>query len=174
MHKFILRLTSEDVSLIQNDRLECFIVETSLPESEIKNLVKAVKSKEKLVLVMGENACALCQKYEADDVLIDLSKSEHCAKDVNFARKQIGEKALGVISRGRRHESMIISECEPDFVAFKAWEEGIEHTKELVSWYNEMFLIQSAVVLEEPIEKPKEFDCDIIIGSASDYKNFCC
>ena len=110
------------------------------------------------------------KKYDADGVLVDLSKSEHCAKDVNFSRKQIGDKALGIISRNRRHEAMLISECEPDFVAFKAWNQGLEQVCELVSWYNEMFLIQSAVVLEEPIDDLTKFECDIIIGKESDYK----
>lgn len=168
MHKFIVSLTNEDTALIQSPKLECFVVDTA--QSKVKELIEAVKKQDKLVLVVGENACEVCNKYNADGVLVDLSKSEHCAKDVNFARKQIGDKVLGVISRNRRHEAMLISECEPDFVAFKAWNQGIEQVKELVSWYNEMFLIQSAVVLQEKIENPADFDCDIIVLPAEEYK----
>jgi hypothetical protein len=168
MHKFIVNLTSEDTALIENAKLECFVVDTA--QNKVKELIEAVRKQDKLVLVVGENACEVCNKYNADGVLIDLSKSEHCAKDVNFARKQIGDKVLGVISRNRRHEAMLISECEPDFVAFKVWNQGIEQVKELVSWYNEMFLIQSAVVLQEKIENTEDFDCDIIILSAEEYK----
>jgi len=168
MHKFIVNLTSEDTALIENAKLECFVVDTA--QSKVKELIEAVRKQDKLVLVSGDNACEVCNKYNADGVLIDLSKSEHCAKDVNFARKQIGDKVLGIISRNRRHEAMLISECEPDFVAFKAWNQGIEQVKELVSWYNEMFLIQSAVVLQEKIENTEDFDCDIIILSAEEYK----
>lgn len=168
MHKFIVSLTSEDFALIEDAKLECFVVNGAQPRAQ--ELVKAVKNKGKIVLICGETACDICNKYQADGVLIDLSKSEHCAKDVNFARKQIGDKVLGVISRNRRHESMLISECEPDFVVFKAWNQGIEQVKELVSWYNEMFLIQSAVVLQEKIENIADFECDIIIISAAEYK----
>ncbi len=170
MQKFIVNITNKDKTLIQDANLECFIIDSSLPETEIKELVNEIKDHHKLFLMMGENVYDACKKYDADGVLVDLSKSEHCAKDVNFARKQIGDRALGVISRNRRHESMLISECEPDFVAFKVWNQGLEQTAELVSWYNEMFLIQSAVVLQESITDNKRFDCDIVIGSAEDYK----
>ena len=170
MHKFIVSLTSEDFALIEDSKLECFIVDSA--EKQALNLIETIKKKGKLILISGENACELCNKYEADGVLVDLSKSEHCAKEVNFTRKQIGDKVLGVISRNRRHESMLISECEPDFVAFKAWKQGVEQVKELVSWYNEMFLIQSAVILQEQIDNMKDFDCDIIIGNNQDYNIF--
>ena len=170
MQKFVVNLTNKDKTLIQNDDLECFVVDTK--QSETENLIREIKQRHKIVLLQGENACEMCQKYEADGVLLDFSKSEHCAKDVNFARKQIGDRVLGVISRNRRHESMLISECEPDFVVFKAWNQGIEQVKELVSWYNEMFLIQSAVILEEPINEVNDFDCDIVIGTAEDYKKW--
>jgi len=174
MQKFIVDLKSEDITLIENNNLECFVVDSSLDEETISLIHQKVISQNKILLIKGNDACLACKKYNCDGVLIDFSASEHCAKDVNFARKQIGDKILGIISRNRRHEAMLISECEPDFVVFKAWEQGLEKVKELVSWYNEMFLIQSAVVLEDSIKDIKDFDCDIIIGKSSDYKNFCC
>ena len=170
MHKFIVSLTSEDFALIKDAKLECFMVDSA--QLKARELVDEAKKYNKIILISGDNACDVCEKFQADGVLIDLSKSEHCAKDVNFARKKIGDKVLGVISRNRRHESMLISECEPDFVAFKVWNQGIEQVKELVSWYNEMFLIQSAVILQESMAANNDFDCDIIIGNALDYKNF--
>ena len=169
MHKFIVSLTNEDSALITTPKVECFLISTE--DKSIAALITAAKKNNKLILIYGLKACEICKQYDADGVLIDLSKSEHCAKEINFARKQIGDKALGIISRNRRHEAMLISECEPDFVVFKAWQQGIEQTRELVSWYNEMFLIQSAVILEEKIPDPQNFDCDIIIMPAQDYKN---
>ena len=169
MQKFIVKITSQDKTLIQKADLECFIVDTAQEKTE--ELIKEIKAKNKIALLQGENAYELCRQYNADGVLIDLSKSEHCAKDVNFARKQIGDKVLGVISRNRRHEAMIISECEPDFVAFKVWNEGIEQVKELLSWYTEMFLIQSAAVLAEPIDNVEQLDCDIVVCSEQKYRN---
>ena len=168
MHKFIVNLTNKDLALIDDAKLECFLVDAQTTDAE--EIVKRVHAIRKLVLISGENACEKCNIWQADGVLIDLSKSEHLAKEVNFARKQIGEKALGVISRNRRHESMLISEAEPDFVAFKAWNQGIEQVKELVSWYNEMFLIQSAVILQEEISQADTFDCDIVVCTAENYK----
>lgn len=172
MQKFILNLTNEDAALIDEAGLECFIADSSLGEGAIAALTETVRRRGKILLTSGENACELCQKLNLDGVMIDVSTGEHCAKTVNYARRQIGDKVLGVISRNRRHEAMLVSECEPDFVAFKAWRQGIEKTMDLVSWYNEMFLIQSAVVLAEPADDIKAFDCDIVIGNAGDYKIF--
>ena len=168
MHKFIVSLTNEDIALIENPKLECFIV--SAEDNHAKKLIEAAKKHDKLILVKGEAACEICNRFDADGVLIDLSKSENCTKEAKYARKQIGNKVLGVISRNRRHEAMLISECEPEFVAFKAWQQGIEQTRELVAWYNEMFLIQSSVILEETISDPQNFKCDILIISATEYK----
>lgn len=165
MHKLIVILESEDLSLIRKPNYECFLADSSLPEKVLQSLSREIKACHKLLLLMGENACALCKQYNADGVLFDASKSEHCVKEVNFARKQIGDKVLGVISRNRRHEAMLISECEPDFVAFKVWEQGKEQTKELVAWYTEMFLIQSAVIPQEKISDIEQFECDIVIQS---------
>ena len=163
MHKLIVILENEDLSLIRQPNYECFLADSSLSDKVLANLSQTVKAQNKIFLISGDNACALCQKYNADGVLIDVSKSEHCVKEVNFARKQIGDKILGVISRNRRHEAMLISECEPDFVAFKVWEQGREQTKELVAWYTEMFLIQSAVIPQEKLNNIEQFDCDIVI-----------
>ena len=174
MQKFILNLTNEDMALINEAGLECFMADSALGEKTLAAMAEETKRSGKIFLVSGEGACDLCQKLNLDGVMIDVSSGEHCAKAVNYARRQIGDKVLGVISRNRRHEAMLVSECEPDFVAFKAWKEGVEKTKELVSWYNEMFLIQSAVVLAESVDDIKAFDCDIVIGNAADYKNFCC
>ena len=167
MQKFIVKLTNQDTTLIDDTALECFDVDTA--QNGADKLTAQITAKNKIALLEGENACDMCKSWSADGVLIDLSKSEHCAKDVNFARKQIGDKVLGVISRNRRHEAMLISECEPDFVAFKAWQQGVEQTRELVAWYNEMFLIQSAVIPEEEIADVQNFECDIIIISAQKY-----
>lgn len=172
MQKFILNLTNEGNALIVDSDIECFIAPTEAGENSLKAWLDEARRHNKILLLSGQDCCAMCQKLGADGVLVDLSASEHCAKDVNFARKQIGDKVLGVISRNRRHEAMLISECEPDFVAFKVWQQGKERASELVSWYTEMFLIQSAAVLQEPISDLQTLDCDIVVGNASDYKIF--
>ena len=75
MHKFIVNLTSEDFALIDDTKLECFLVDTR--ETDAADIVKRVREKHKLVLICGENACEKCNIWRADGVLIDLSKSEH-------------------------------------------------------------------------------------------------
>ena len=71
-------------------------------------------------------------------------------------RKQLGKrKFVGLFTRNRRHESMIVSEVEPDFIIFKVWKDGFENVQELTDWYNDFFLIQSAAWIMEdgvPVE----------------------
>ena len=171
MQKFVVNLSDNgNIPLLKQPDLECFVTDTSL--AKLESIVKQVREEDKIILFSGANACEMCCKYDADGVVLDLSKSEHCAKEINFARKQLKDKAIGVISRNRRHEAMIISECEPDFVVFKAWHDGLDKVQELVAWYNEMFLIQSAVILAEEGLAKSKFDCDIVIGLAEDYKEY--
>ena len=80
-------------------------------------------------------------------------------------RRQLGRRFLGVICRSRRHEAMIVSENEPDFVVFRIWSEGAEKTKALADWYAEFFLLQTTV--------PSIFSAwpaDMVILSPEDYK----
>lgn len=58
---------------------------------------------------------------------------------------------------------MLVSECEPDFVAFKVWQEGLEQTRELLQWYNELFLIQSAAQIEDNSADISAISADFII-----------
>ena len=85
-------------------------------------------------------------------------------------RRQLGRRFLGVICRSRRHEAMIVSENEPDFVVFRIWNEGTEKTKALADWYAEFFLLQTAV---EPMDGSVNFSAwpaDMVILSPEDYK----
>ena len=58
---------------------------------------------------------------------------------------------------------MLVSECEPDFVAFKVWRDGIEQTRELLEWYNEFFLIQSAAQIEDDEVNIAKLTADFVI-----------
>lgn len=95
-------------------------------------------------------------------LLLDLNKSEHVACDYLEQTKDLKGKIVGVVTRNRRHEAMLVSECEPGFVIFRAWQDGIEKIKELTSWYNEMFLIQSALLPMEDIDYAS-FETDFVI-----------
>ena len=89
-------------------------------------------------------------------------KSTHIAHDYHDLTKDLKHKIIGVITRSRRHEAMLISECEPDFIIFKAFNGGKEKIQELTSWYNEMFLIQSALLPMEELDYTA-FKTDFII-----------
>ena len=86
--------------------------------------------------------------------------------EFQFLRNFLGKNAvIGAITRNRRHEAMVISEFEPDFLIFQGWNDGIDQVRELVAWYNELFLIQSAVLCREENVGFQSFDCDIVILS---------
>ena len=149
MQKIILKITQEDSSLITDLPYQCFILAENL-SSHFKNEV-SLKAKELKKLVLGLSVSD-CLAYNLDGILLDLSKSENIPADYKKQTKDLKNKFIGIICRNRRHEAMIASECEPDFIVFKAWCDGIEKIKDLSSWYNEMFLIQCAVMPMENLD----------------------
>lgn len=170
MQKFIIKIEEENFSLIQDTNIGCYILSSTLPETFVQKFAAEAAQKDKIVLVDGENAPLLCKKLDLDGVVADVSRSEKIKKELKTVRSVIGKnKFLGVVCRGRRHEAMIASEEEPDFLAFKAWKDGIENIRELVAWYNELFLIQSAVYCVDEGMDFKDFECDIVILNEKDY-----
>ena len=159
MQKIILKMTEEKSEILNDSRFECFILPQNLSSGFKKEFSETAKKKNKLTLAEEVSDCLA---YGFDGVLLDFSKSEHIAADYKKYAKDLKGKIIGAISRNRRHEAMLVSECEPDFVVFKAWRDGIEKIKELTSWYNEMFLIQSALLPEEEIDY-KSFETDFVI-----------
>lgn len=170
MQKFIVKIERENFALIQDADVECYILSSTLPETFVKEFAKEASRKDKIVLLDGENAPLLCKKLDLDGVVVDVSRSEKIKNELKTVRGIIGKhKFLGVVCRNRRHEAMIASEEEPDFVAFKAWKDGIENIRELTAWYNELFLIQSAVYCMDENMDFKDFECDIVILNEKDY-----
>ncbi len=171
MPKFIPYLISVDYSLLDGSAAECFLLDSSLPEDFVRSFARRASEQNKLVLAAGEKAADLCRRCNLDGVLLDLSNADNPAREIENFRKSAGkEKILGVISRNRRHEAMIISESEPDFVAFKIWKAGEAGTQELVRWYSELFLIQSAVFVQDEDAGWEACNSDIVIINESWYK----
>ena len=170
MQKFIITITEENDELIQDSAIECYLLTSSLSKKFMSDFAK--KAAQKLVLVQGENAPALSKELGLDGFVLDVSHSEKIKAEFEKAKKEAGrDKVSGLIVRNRRHEAMIASECEPDFIIFQAWKEGLEHTQELVSWYSELFLIQSAILCEEDVDFEK-INADIVILNDKSYKIF--
>ena len=159
MQKFILHITTQNFDFIKDNRFECFILAHDLSLDFKQKFVQKVKEAGKTVL--GESAQD-CLTYALDGVLIDLTKSDHIAQDYTSATQGLKGKFIGVISRNRRHEAMLISECEPDFIVFKVWTDGKEKLQDLTAWYAELFLIQSAIMPMESLDY-RQFTSDFVI-----------
>lgn len=162
MQSFIIRITQENTNLINRGEIGCFILSDTLSENFASKFVKMAQKAGKLVLAEGSLAVEFYQKFGTDGLILDTSKEANPAKAIKEVRKQAPKAVLGVISRNRRHEAMIVSECEPDFVIFKFWKDGFSSNKELLDWYAELFLLQNAAQIEEECNF-SELNADFII-----------
>lgn len=169
MQKFIIKISEPDDSLLNNPECECFILSSALPQEFMLKFAAAAKAKDKIVLT--ENS-ELCAHLNTDGVLLDLSKSENIVADYQEQTAGLKRKFIGVISRNRRHEAMLVSECEPDFIAFRAWQDGADKVKELTDWYEEFFLIQAALIPVDDDLDLSAFKTDYIILDSRKYKIF--
>ena len=152
MQNFIVRITQENTNLINRAELGCFILADTISPQFAAKFTESAQKAGKLVLTEGPNAVELYQNFGADGLILDTSKEANPAKVIKAVQKQTQKAVLGVISRNRRHEAMLVSECEPDFVIFKFWKDGLEANKELLEWYGELFLIQNAAQIEEDFD----------------------
>lgn len=171
MQKIIIQINNSDFNICEYEDIECFVLGQNLSTEQKRDLASALQKKEKIVLSEGKNATEECKLLKTDGIILDLSDSEHIKKDFDAAKKIVGNQAvIGTIVRCRRHEAMIAAECEPDFVAFKVWEDISEKQAEVFDWYQEFFLIQSAAVLcSEELCKQK-INTDILIINEKKYK----
>ena len=167
MQNFIIKITKPDDSLLNDNKLQCFILSSALDDKFIGSFADKAKSLDKLVLTDDVDTCL---KYNLDGVVLDLSKSENIAVEYKQKTSGLKKKFIGVICRNRRHEAMIVSECEPDFVIFKAWKDGWEKVKDLTDWYVEFFLIQSAIMAAEDGVDTSLFKTDFVIVNQEQYQ----
>lgn len=168
MQKFIINITKPEFDLLDDSQIECFIVSPILPTDFLDEFVSKARQKNKLLL---SNDKALCLEHRLDGVIFDFSKSENPTADYQNATQNLKGLIIGAVSRGRRHEAMIISECEPDFIIFRAWQDGADKIKELTDWYNEFFLIQSALLPVDDQPDFSDFKTDFVILNDIKYKN---
>lgn len=171
MQKLIIRITQENTKLIADSNLQCFILPDSLPQSFIADFCAKAKTAEKLVLLSGEKAADLYLQKLGDGLIIDTSKDENPAKHIKEIKAKCKKSLLGVICRNRRHEAMLVSECEPDFIIFRFWKDGFAANSELLKWYSEFFLIQSAVQPEDEVDT-SNLSADFLILSDDTYTIF--
>lgn len=152
MQNFIIRITQKNFSLLSGSEIGCFILADTTDNSFADEFIKQAHTQNKLVLAEGLKAIDFYLAHHTDGLIIDTSKEDKPQKLLKEIQKKAPKAILGVICRNRRHEAMLVSECEPDFLIFKVWAEGFDANKELLAWYNELFLIQSAAQVEEPCD----------------------
>lgn len=170
MQRFIVSITQENFELIEDKYVGCFIVPDKSDFGFIKNFVQKAKAAEKLVLISGESAADIMIKTGADGFVADTATDEHPNRIVKSARTNFPKAVIGAICRNRRHEAMLVSECEPDFVIFRVWKDGAAKTAELLSWYNELFLIQSAIMPMDNDMDTKSFEADFVVVDDVKYR----
>lgn len=153
MQKFIAQIEEEKPEFLENMAEECYLLNTVLTAAFCRQFVHQAQLKNALVLFYGDDAVETAVRFGADGVMLDLG-ADGLKEKMTAVRKALGKNGVvGLITRNRRHESMVVSEAEPDFVVFKVWNDGFEKVKELTEWYNDFFLIQSAaLVMEEGVD----------------------
>lgn len=163
MQKNIIRIDVANDKILEDLANECYILNTALEENFCRAFVEKAAKEERIVLFYGENVVLTAKKFNADGVILDLG-AEGLKEKMAATRKELGKgKIIGLFTRNRRHESMLVSEAEPEFIIFKVWKDGFEQTKELTDWYADFFLIQSAAwIMEAGVDTPK-LQTDFII-----------
>lgn len=152
MQNLIVRITQENLNLINEEKIGCFILADSLSENFARDFTEKAQQQGKLVLVSGEKAMENYLNYKADGLIIDTAKENAPQKVIRQIKEKLPKAVLGAVTRNRRHEAMLVSECEPDFVIFKFWRDGFEENAELLKWYAELFLIQDAVWPQDGVD----------------------
>ena len=151
MQNFIIRITQENTNLLSDEKIGCFIISDTAEPQFAERFIKEAGQKGKLVLADGDNALQFYQKFNPDGLILNTTREENPRKFIENIRGQAKKAIIGAISRNRRHEAMLVSEAEPDFIIFQLWAEGLENNLELIDWYNEFFLIQNAVWPKENV-----------------------
>lgn len=163
MQKFIVRVESEEKRFSDKMEGECYALNAALDEEYCREFVEKAAAESRIVLLYGEGAVKTAVHLGADGVILDLGV-EGLKEKMAAVRKELGKSGVvGLFTRNRRHESMIVSEAEPDFVVFKVWKDGFESVRELTDWYNDFFLIQSAAWIMEDGVPSEELRTDFVI-----------
>ena len=172
MQNFIIRITQENTKPAENQKVGCFIMAADLSAEFIQKFSLIAHQNDKLVLAEGEKAPDLCQQKLVDGIIVDTTKAENPKAFIKAIRAKLPKKSIiGALCRNRRHEAMLVSEGEPDFIIFKVWKDGFAENAELIKWYNDLFLIQNAVKIEEECNF-KQLPADFVILDDTEYTIF--
>ncbi|MBQ8481449.1 MAG: hypothetical protein IJ532_02825 [Alphaproteobacteria bacterium] len=168
MQNFIIRITQENTNLLNDDKIGCFILPDTVSADFAENFIDAARQKEKLVLVHGDNALQFYKQFNPDGIILNAVKEKNPRKFIEDIKAKAKKAVIGAISRNRRHEAMLVSEAEPDFIVFQIWKDGLQNNLELIDWYNEFFLIQNAAWPQENVDM-MNLKSDFIILDDTEY-----
>lgn len=166
MPKFILKINTNDSSLINNDDICCYLVD----ETSNSLVQKQAIASDKLVLSIGGNAVADCLEQQLDGVLLSCLTDDKFSKFIKPIQKQLNKKFIGLGCEPTRHAAMVVSEAEPDFVAFEITPENQAEAIEVLGWYGELFLVQSAFFYFPKMDEKLLSLTDFIILNTAEYK----
>lgn len=166
MPQIILFVENAGDKIAVSDKIACYIAADTLPAAKIEELV----SFKKMVLCCGERALEVCKEHNLDGVVKEIDVKKPVKAQLKPLREALKKKTLGVIVPARRHEAMLAGEVEPEFIAFYPLENG--HDVELLSWYNDLFLIPAAWVADS--REDLAADVDFLIVKAKNFENFGC
>ena len=168
MPRIILKINNESDEIALSDKISCYVVDSKLGAAKIATTVKSGK----MVLAQGKEAINCVQKYNLDGVLIEVDTSKPIKSQLKPLRNQLAKKTLGVIIPPRRHEAMLASEIEPEFVVFKI--DDLSVSASFLSWYNELFLLPFALQFDRNIPPLEHMNTDFVIVSAEKFKDSSC
>ena len=171
MSQIILNIATAGDKIYDDSEICCYLADVSLP----REFILSLREKGKMVLLAGNGAPELCASLGLDGVITEVSPDYPVKAQLNKVRGIIGNrKVLGALIPPRRHEAMLAAETEPEFVAFRFSAAEFEAAAEVVRWYNEYFLIQSAVDLRDGLQDVKGWEADFVIINSRDYEDFSC
>ena len=119
MQNFIIRITQENTNLLDDEKIGCFILPDSVSAEFAEKFINEAKQKEKLVLACGDNALRFYKQFNPDGLVLNTVKEGNPRKYIEDIRSQAKKAVIGAVSRNRRHEAMLVSEAEPDFIIFQ-------------------------------------------------------
>lgn len=172
MQKFIINIHEPDENIITDARAVCHVLSSELEPIRLQHLVNELKATESLVLFSGVKAAEACREFQGDGVFVSVSSDKPYKKQILPVRDAVGaKKVLGVEIPLQRHAAMVVGETEPDFMSFRVdSNEDIAKAKELLAWYNDLFLIQICVGGTANCAELISLPADFVMISPRDFK----
>ncbi|MBE6453141.1 MAG: hypothetical protein E7012_06610 [Alphaproteobacteria bacterium] len=165
MPQIILKINDSKDKIYNTENICCYIAQKDISSSQFQEI--SLTGKPLLILNDVEPS--------SDGVFFEVDSSKPIKMQIRPIREKIGtKKILGVAIEPTRHEAMLASETEPEFIAFRITSENLSKAKSVIDWYNDLFLIQSAIDLSAEKVDIKGIDVDFIIINSRDYHDFSC